>query len=54
MNEERKQVRRTRHIESRSEALQRQLHAYFSKFKGRSLADELIAERRAEAQREAQ
>ena len=35
------------------EAVERRLHAWFRKFEGRSLADELIAERREEARREA-
>ena len=34
-------------------ALGRGLHEYFRKFEGRSLADELIAERREETHREA-
>ena len=34
------------------EAVERRLHAYFRKFEGRSLADELIAERREETRRE--
>ena len=34
------------------EAVERRLHAWFRKFEGRSLADELIAERREEARRE--
>ena len=34
------------------EAVERRLHAYFRKFEGRSLAAELIAERREEARRE--
>ncbi len=34
------------------EAVERRLHAYFRKFEGRSLAEELIAERREEARRE--
>ena len=35
------------------EAVERRLHAWFRKFEGRSLAEELIAERREEARREA-
>lgn len=35
------------------EAVERRLHAWFRKFEGRSLAQELIAERREEARREA-
>ena len=35
------------------EAVERRLHAWFRKFEGRSLAEELIAERREEAHREA-
>ena len=34
------------------EAVERRLHAHFRKFEGRSLAEELIAERREEARRE--
>ena len=34
------------------EAVERRLHEYFRKFEGRSLAEELIAERREEARRE--
>ena len=34
------------------EAVERRLHAWFRKFEGRSLADELIAERREEARGE--
>lgn len=34
------------------EAVERRLHARFRKFEGRSLAEELIAERREEARRE--
>ena len=34
------------------EAVERRLHDWFRKFEGRSLADELIAERREEARRE--
>ena len=40
-------------VVEKSDVVERRLRAYFSKFKGRSLADELIAERREEAQREA-
>ncbi len=36
----------------KAQAVERRLHAYFQKFEGRSLADELIAERRKEARRE--
>ena len=35
------------------EAVERRLHAWFRQFEGRSLAGELIAERREEARREA-
>ena len=34
------------------EAVERRLHAHFRKFEGRSLAEELIAERRDEARKE--
>ena len=34
------------------EAIERRLHEYFRRFEGRSLADELIAERREEYRRE--
>ena len=34
------------------ESVERRLHSYFRKFEGRSLADELIAERREEARQE--
>ena len=40
-------------IVKKSDAVERRLRAYFEKFKGRSLAEELIAERREEARREA-
>ena len=36
-------------IEAKAESAKQWLHAYFRKFRGRSLADELIAERRNEA-----
>ena len=36
----------------KSEAVERRLHDHFRKFEGRSLAEELIAERREEARRE--
>ncbi len=39
-------------VEAEAESAERWLHAYFQKFSGRSLADELIAERRDEARRE--
>ena len=39
-------------IVEKSDVVEARLRAYFSKFKGRSLADELIAERREEARRE--
>ena len=39
-------------IIEKPEAVERRLHAYFRKFEGRSLAEELIAERREEARRE--
>lgn len=39
-------------VVEKSDVAERRLRAYFSKFKGRSLADELIAERREEARRE--
>ena len=38
-------------VEAEAESAERWLHAYFQKFSGRSLADELIAERRDEARR---
>ena len=38
--------------EANAESAEQRLHAYVRKFSGRSLADELIAERRDEAQRE--
>ena len=34
------------------EAVERRLHGYFRKFDGRSLAEELIAERREEARKD--
>ena len=34
------------------ESVERRLHSYFRKFEGRSLADELIAERREEVRQE--
>ena len=34
------------------ESVERRLHSFFQRFEGRSLADELIAERREEARRE--
>lgn len=40
-------------IVEKSDVVERRLHAYFRKFQGRSLANELIAERREEARREA-
>ena len=40
-------------VVEKRDVVERQLHAYFQKFKGRSLANELIAERREEARREA-
>ena len=39
-------------FEAEAESAERWLHAYFQKFSGRSLAGELIAERRDEARRE--
>ncbi len=36
------------------EAIERRLHEYFRRFEGRSLAGELIAERREEARRESE
>lgn len=36
----------------KAESVERRLHAYFRRFAGRSLADELIAERREEVRRE--
>lgn len=39
-------------VVEKSDVVERRLRAYFRKFKGRSLADELIAERREEARRE--
>ena len=41
-----------RAVDEEAAALERRLHEYFRKFEGRSLADELIAERREEARRE--
>ncbi len=38
--------------EANAESAERWLHAYFQKFSGRSLAEELIAERRDEGRRE--
>ena len=35
-----------------AEAAEKRLHSFFRQFEGRSLADELIAERREEARRE--
>ena len=40
-------------VVEKSDVVERRLRAYFKKFEGRSLADELIAERREEARREA-
>ena len=40
-------------VVEKTDAVERRLRAYFKKFKGRSLADELIAERREEARRQA-
>ena len=40
-------------VVEKTNAVERRLRAYFKKFKGRSLADELIAERREEARRQA-
>lgn len=37
-----------RAVDEEAAALERRLHEYFRKFEGRSLADELIAERREE------
>ena len=45
-------VENDRLIVEKAEAVERRLHAYFRKFEGRSLAEELIAERRDEARRE--
>ncbi len=45
-------VENDRLIVENAEAVERRLHAYFRKFEGRSLAEELIAERRDEARRE--
>ena len=39
-------------VVEKSDVVERRLRAYFRKFKGRSLADELIVERREEARRE--
>ncbi len=39
-------------VVEKAAAVERRLHKYFRKFEGRSLADELIAERREEAARE--
>lgn len=39
-------------IVEKSDVVERRLRAYFRKFRGRSLADELIAERREEVRRE--
>lgn len=39
-------------IIEKAESVERRVHARFEKVKGRSLADELIAERREEARRE--
>ena len=39
-------------VVEKAAAVERRLHEYFRKFEGRSLADELIAERRQEAARE--
>ena len=40
-------------VVEKSDVVEQRLRAYFKKFKGRGLADELIAERREEARREA-
>lgn len=45
-------VENERLIVEKAEAVERRLHAYFRKFQGRSLAEELMAERRDEARRE--
>ena len=39
-------------VVEKAAAVERRLHEYFRKFEGRSLADELMAERREEAARE--
>ena len=39
-------------VVEKAAAVEHRLHEYFRKFEGRSLADELIAERREEAARE--
>ena len=46
-------VHNERLIVEKSDVVERRLRAYFGKFRGRSLADELIAERREEARRQA-
>ena len=43
----------SREVEAKAESAERRLHAHFRKFQGRSLAEELIAERRDEARRDA-
>lgn len=45
-------VEAERLVVEKAAAAERRLHEYFRKFEGRSLADELIAERREEAARE--
>ena len=45
-------VENDRLIVEKAEAVERRLHTYFRKFEGRSLAEELISERRDEARRE--
>ena len=45
-------VENGRLVLEKPEAVERRLHEYFRKFDGRSLSDELIAERREEYRRE--